>query len=103
MPNCVEGDCEGHIHRLDPPRIYESCDQGSCICNGKRMFIGTTTNMIKTNKKGWQTKVTFEERMKVFAEDLIQAGVQKPVILELDGHVTRYSLATFEFCLQQGM
>jgi hypothetical protein len=54
-------------------------------------------------KQGWQTQETFRARMDVFNRDLLEAKVQKPVILELDGHATRYSLDTFEFCLQNGM
>lgn len=41
--------------------------------------------------------------MKVFAKDIADAHVQTPVILELDGHSTRYSLDTYKFCLENGM
>ena len=55
------------------------------------------------NLKGWQDRDTMKARIKVFDADITAAGVEKPVILELDGHTTRFSLETFQFCLERGM
>jgi hypothetical protein len=35
--------------------------------------------------------------------ELTARGVTRPVIVELDGHSTRYSLDTFKFCFDKGM
>ena len=67
------------------------------------VFPEDVNAMTSVTENGWQTMETFEKRIERLEQELKDNGVQFPVILELDGHATRYSLKLFRFCLEKGM
>ena len=50
------------------------------------------------SSQGWQNSETFLERMRKLVALLKSRGIQFPIILEVDGHSTRYNLDFIQFC-----
>lgn len=56
--------------------------------------------LVSVTESGWQTGETFERYLLWFNNYLNTNNVQRPVVLESDGHKTRFSLPVLRFCQQ---
>lgn len=71
--------------------------------NESMVFSAGINAMVSVTENGWQTAETFQARIEHLHKELLAAGVTFPIILELDGHATRYNLDVFRFCITKGM